>query len=180
LGVFCPALANNTTLAQEFEKHVLVNTDSSGNTFIAFTGGGDSSANGQLYFADKDLGVTTLQELITSGNLIIQRSGTVYTPPSIVTDAPFDPVFINADYENAFAGFISNSSLLPDLTFSAIGVPPGVTLLSNGTLRLDVAGPVDGFVTVSVQDDLSTVLLPLSTSLPSIPPKLLSRVRIFW
>jgi len=154
------AAANGTTLIGEFESQVKVGTDEFGHTYIDFTGGGDSSANGQLYFADKDLGVTTLQELIDSGNLIIQRSGTIYTPPSIVTDAPFDPVFINADYQNAFASFIANSSLLPDLVFEATGLPSGITLSSNGILKVDVTGPVDGFVTVSVQDDLSTVLLP--------------------
>ncbi|MDF3033194.1 MAG: hypothetical protein K0R76_148 [Alphaproteobacteria bacterium] len=138
---FPPNLAPNITLG----------IDPSG-TSIDFQGGG------QIMLMDAH--ITSLQDLISRfpSSIQIKQHGTAYTPPTVNLNVPFDPVFITSQ-PDAFGDFIT--SPVP-LTYSSTGsqLPSGISLNPDGTLSVQVTGPVYGFVNVHAYDGVTTISLP--------------------
>jgi len=136
-------------------------TDSSGNAFINFTGGVTTSdTNGQIELVGDGTSITSLQTLATRLPTSIQINllGAPYTPPTIHTNVPFDPVFVDITQPGAFSAFVTSPLPLTYTTTSPL--PTGMTLSSGGILTVNVTGPVYGYTHVQVFDGTSTTPLP--------------------
>lgn len=148
-------------LASRLDQDLAVSGSNSFTTLF-FEGGGSLILGGYS-------GITNLAQLAAALPTSIQISslGTAYTAPRIDEQAiaQFDPVFINSSQPLAFASLIMNTDPLY-LTYTATGLPSGMTLSNNigrrdnGSLTVNVSGPVDAFVTPSFFDGSTTVTLP--------------------
>jgi len=88
--------------------------------------------------------------------VINEISSAPYIKPILNSAASFDPVFVNVSQPAAFAAFIENANPL-NLTYTATGLPTGISLDPNGTLNVNVTGPVDASVTVIAKDGITTL-----------------------
>lgn len=113
-------------------------------------------ANGTLTLDGLPQAITSFLDLYTASSTSIQINKVTTTTNIPVANPasaanPFDPVFINLTNGQplAFAGLVSNANPAT-LTYTAQELPfKGISLDPNGTLNINVTGPIDSPVTVT-------------------------------
>ena len=142
-------------------------------TEIEFTGAG-TAPNGGIILGNISFDDLFIPDLLNTlfSDIVINSVGTSYTSFIVNQTAPFDPVFASLAANGtssaialvqpaAFASFISNANPTA-LTYSATGFDPnlGISLSSDGTLTVNVNGPVTEVVNIAVTDGTTTTNLP--------------------
>lgn len=79
--------------------------------------------------------------------------------PTVNASAVFNPVFITGSRSGIFDDFIKNIDP-SDLTYTAVGLPSGMTLSTNGALNTTVSGIVDAAITVTASNQNVSLKLP--------------------